>query len=293
MFSTKFSSPHSLFLIFGHFLIIFIVFILINKLFKFKFKFKYKSNQDAYVFTNILFFSGVLLVILAELFFIKDIYYTANPAYFRANTVFKVWYQAFIFFGLASIFYIYFLVKTKKIVPILVSTIFISLFFYNCIYTFNGFKYYFNSTPKEQRGLNGMLFLDTSDLSDEKKAIEFLNNNIKKQVIILEKPGESYTTDNVFSVFTGNPTIVGWINHEFGWQGKWDPIAHTLTDIELIYTSTDEDQVKNLIKKYKIEYIIVGSKEKAKYGESAGNTAEKIGKIFYKNEPIKIISVSN
>ena len=37
-------------------------------------------------------------------------------------------------------------------------------------------------------------------------------------------------------------------------------------DIQTIYTSTDEEKVKELIQRYDISYIFVGGQEKEKYG---------------------------
>lgn len=53
------------------------------------------------MFVTFTFFLAVLLVIFTELFFVKELFHITNPKYFRANTVFKLGYHAFILFGLS------------------------------------------------------------------------------------------------------------------------------------------------------------------------------------------------
>src|SRR3989344_1667459 len=60
---------------------------------------KKKINDHApYVISLIFFTLGSFLITIPEFFYIKDIY----PAHFRANTMFKLGYQAFIIMGIAS-----------------------------------------------------------------------------------------------------------------------------------------------------------------------------------------------
>ena len=58
-----------------------------------------------------------------------------------------------------------------------------------------------------------------------------------------------------------------------------------------MYTSNNVEEVKNLLKKYNIKYVIVGQKEKVKYGENAGETIDLIGKEYYKNNGVTVTSI--
>ena len=282
--NNKPTPPIPLILMFGHFFIIGVIGCLLF--------IKLKVKTLELKFSVFLFGFGILLILLTEIFFIKDIYFTANPPYFRANTVFKIWYQAFIVLGISSIIFVKQIANTKKISVYILLIPIITIFVLNLKYTaVSGFYYYFKTSKNENYTLNGIKFLERVNLKNEKDAIYFLNKNVKKQSFILEKPGESYTTDNLFSVFTGNPTLVGWSNHEFGWQGSWDKIAKTIADIDIIYTSNDKEKVKNLLKKYRIKYVIIGSKEPNKYGINAGETIKTIGSEFYKKGNVTIISL--
>ena len=65
---------------------------------------------------------------------------------------------------------------------------------------------------------------------------------------------------------TGLPTVLGWYVHEWLWRNDTDDLNTKRTEIETIYTSSDKELVKELLDKYDISYIFVGSCEREKYG---------------------------
>lgn len=107
-----------LFILWGFFWVSFLILALIIK--------KQKHPPNTYHLTLnrfllILFSFGTFLIILPEFFYIKDIY----PAHFRANTMFKLGYQAFSMMGIASIITFYLLKNIKKsTIYYLLSTIY-------------------------------------------------------------------------------------------------------------------------------------------------------------------------
>ena len=66
---------------------------------------------------------------------------------------------------------------------------------------------------------------------------------------------------------TGLPTIQGWVVHEWLWRGGYDAPAARQAEVEVIYTSESPEEVKSILDKYQIKYIIVGAKEYEKYPE--------------------------
>src|SRR3990167_11399243 len=98
---------------------------------------KLKSDVSFMVILFTLF--GLFLVFLPEFIYLKDIY----PSYFRANTMFKTAYQAFILFSLSSGFitfklFSYFLTKPRNKISALAifSFLFFPLFFLISIYSY-------------------------------------------------------------------------------------------------------------------------------------------------------------
>jgi uncharacterized membrane protein len=258
MEGVKIADVHSpfyqLFILYGGFWIVclpFFLFFIIKKP---------KSISDTFVFSLIL--TATLLVIIPELIYIKDIY---TFDYRRANTMFKLVYQAFILYSLASG---YILIKLSHVLKSkffinFYKIIFSFILVIHLIYPYFAVKSYYDNFSKYQ-GLNGLKYLQKL-YPDNYQAILWIDKNIKGQPVILEAAGDSYTTFNQVSSATGLPTVEGWIVHEWLWRGGYDAPKSREDDVVKIYTSTDLQEIKNLINKYQIKYIFVGSKEFEKY----------------------------
>ena len=280
-----FNDINAILIMFGYFLLTTIPFVIYYLFFE-------KKKIDLKLITVLLFIYGIILVFAPNIFFLKDIYFNTNPKYYRANTVFKFWFQAWILFSLSSTLAIYYFYQIKnKSIKIMFTVIFSLVLFSIFLYPVNSVLYiYKTNTDTRFKTLDGSRFLQ-NQLPNDYKAINWMNKNIVTQANILEKPGDAYTTDSLYSTFTGNPTLIGWINHEYGWRNNWDKMSLIIGDINRIYTSSNQDIVKNLINKYNLEYIIIATKEKDKYGPTAGDVVEKLGSVVYKNNSVKIVKV--
>lgn len=205
-------------------------------------------------FVLALFLTATVLVIIPEIFYIKDIYVFD---YRRANTMFKLVYQAFIMYSLIA-GYIFIRLRRSFVYRFLFSLVFI----FHLSYSYFATKSYYGL--KEYKGLWGLKFLEIS-YPDNLAAIDWLNKNVKGQPHIVEAVGDSYTTFNQISMATGLPTIEGWVVHEWLWRGGYDAPAARQSEVEIIYTSESPEEVKSILDKYQIKYIIVGAKEYEKY----------------------------
>lgn len=218
------------------------------------------TKSDFFIFSLILIAS--LLIFIPEVIYIKDIYIYE---YRRANTMFKLVYQAFILYSLASGFILirfsnFFKSKLFKFIYFFG---FLTIFSIHMLYPYFAIKSYYGDL-KKYKGLDGLQYL-AKLYPDNYQAILWLNQNISGQPVILEAVGDSYTTFNQISSATGLPTVEGWIVHEWLWRGGYDAPAARQTEVETIYTSDDLNEVKSLLSKYKIEYIFIGAKEYEKY----------------------------
>lgn len=241
---------YQLFILYGGFWLIclpFILHLIFNLIKKLKI-----SNSDLFVFSLII--VATVLIIIPEIGYIKDIYIYEHR---RANTMFKLVYQAFMIYSLVS-GYILIKFKTNLWYKILFATIFI----FHLIYPYFAIKSFYGLT--EYKGLYGLNYLE-SGYPDNFAAISWMNKNISDQPVILEAVGDSYTTFNQVSVATGLPTVEGWIVHEWLWRGGYDKPAARQNDVQKIYESADLSEVKSLLEKYSVKYIFVGDKEWEKY----------------------------
>ncbi len=255
-----------LFILWGFFWVNFIMFIITKKTKNSKAIIKPKISS----FTLVLFSFANFLILIPEFFYAKDIY----PVHFRANTMFKLGYQAFIMMGIASA-YVFFSLKHAKIKLFII--IYSLLFILVSIYPFYSIPSYYGSLNKPVN-LDGSSWL-IDNYPEDKEIIDWLNKNVKGQPVILEAQGDSYTDYERISTMTGLPTVAGWWVHEWLWRGSADVVGKRIPDITAIYESKDINQTKQLIKKYQIKYIVVSRLEKQKYPNIYEEKFLKIGKI--------------
>lgn len=164
-----------------------------------------------------------------------------------------------------------------------------------CGYLENAITHWFTGFPKRNayQTLNATNYLETA-ISDDAAAIRWLNDNVEGQPIILEASGDSYQDyDNRVSAMTGLPTVLGWYVHEWLWRNDLEEENQRKEDVQTIYTSSNADQIKSLIEKYKISYLFIGSCEYEKYGEINSELLASIGKVVFRQSETTIIEVSN
>jgi uncharacterized membrane protein len=144
--------------------------------------------------------------------------------------------------------------------------LFMLVFCIHLIYPYFAIKSYYGifNENLQYKGLYGLNFLKDSYL-DNWEAINWLNQNISGQPVILEAVGDSYTTFNQVSMATGLPTVEGWVVHEWLWRGGYEKPSARQTDVKTIYESADLDKIRSLLQKYNVSYIFVGAKEYEKY----------------------------
>ena len=257
----------------GFFITTFVVFVFIKLKDKKYNKRYFQNNIDN--FTLILFLISIILIFIPEFFYVKDIY----PAHFRANTMFKLGYQAFIMMGIASTYVFFRLISVNK--NYLVKILLLIMFFLTALYPFYSFPSYYGGIQKKL-SLDGSLWMK-KDRPSDLEIINFLNKNIKKQPVILEAQGDSYTDYERISSYTGLPTVAGWWVHEWLWRGSPDVVGKRIPEVQSIYESSNIELTMKLIKKYKIQYIIISDLERQKYKNIDLNKFNQIAVKIYES----------
>ena len=234
------------------------------------------------------------LVLIPELVYVRDIYENGNA---RANTMFKLTYQAYIMFGMTMIYAIFRLlvIGKNKILKVL-AFIGLFLFVWTCGYFGNSVHSWFGTVwkPSQYKGLNATAFLET-DFPEDVNGIRWLKENISDAPVVLEANGDSYSEYERVSAMTGFPTIMGWYVHEWLWRGDLADLNAKIEEIKEIYTSTDETRVKELLDEYNVSYIFVGSCERNKYGADLNNDLLKgLGEVVFQDSeyPTYIVKIN-
>ncbi len=263
-----------LFILWGFFCMAFVLFVLIKYLDQGRSQpEKFSSRIDLYMLS--LFAIGILLITIPEFFYAKDIY----PAHFRANTMFKLGYQAFIMMGIAATFVLYKITLLRGWIRYIFKFIFVFFLFFVVLYPFYSFKSYYgklNQTPQ----LDGMSWM-VNEFPQDKEIVDYLNSHIAGQPVILEAQGDSYTDYERISANTGLPTIAGWWVHEWLWRGSSDVVGKRIPDIINIYESSDKLLTKQLLNRYGVRYVIISGLEREKYKNLNEEKFSQIGKRIF------------
>ena len=294
------SLPHQLLVLWGLpgiLTILFVVSLLIEKLRGAEQKSLYHlltSIRLPDLFAVLMGLCAIGLVLIPELVYVRDIYENGNA---RANTMFKLTYQAYIMFGMTMIYAIFrlLIIGKNKILKVLA---FIGLFFFvwTCGYFGNSVHSWFGEVwkPSQYKGLNATAFLET-DFPEDVNGIRWLKENISDAPVVLEANGDSYSEYERVSAMTGLPTIMGWYVHEWLWRGNLSDLNAKIEEIQEIYTSTDEARVKELLEEYNVSYIFVGSCERNKYGADLNNDLLKsLGEVVFQDSeyPTYIVKIN-
>lgn len=240
---------YQLFILYGGFWLICLPFIILFK----KLHTDHRSLMTDY-FVLALIITATILIIIPEIGYLKDIYVYDHR---RANTMFKLVYQAFMLYALASGYLLSRLSRFKAY-----KFLFLLVFVCHLIYPYFAIRSYYGL--KDYQGLWGLTYLQNL-YPDSLAAIDWLNTHVTGQPVIVEAVGDSYTTFNHLSSATGLPTIQGWVVHEWLWRGGYDEPGARTAEVQQIYESNDIDAVHQLLLKYSVKYIIVGPKEVEKY----------------------------
>ena len=235
--------------------------------------FKKKKNTEhalePYEKVLLVFFAiSIALIIFPEFFYFKDIY----PQHFRSNTMFKLGYQAFMMFSIVSAYTIIKYFRSKLFIVLLIPQLLLV-----SVYPIFSVRSYFNSL-RVYKGINGVSWFE-EQYPDDFAAIQFLKRqysngsssgifgaiNSGRVPVLIEADGDSYTDYERYSVLTGFPTIIGWAVHEWLWRGTYDVVAPRREEVRIVYESGNSVQIQEILRKYDISYIIVGTLEREKF----------------------------
>lgn len=285
-----------------------------------------KTVNIADILVLSLFFWAVFLIILPECVYVVDIY---SGDFKRANTMFKFTYQAFV---LLSLVWAYALARImaasvsvsgrlRRLILKIASVLLVLLLIIPFSYPFSAAKQWYGSFSRTYYqglcGLDAFAKKDSSlipgqssyELTPDVEAIRWLNQNVTDHPVVLEASGKSYTDCCRISAFTGLPTVIGWETHEWLWRtSKENPNAYGTwvlprqQDVEAIYTTSDDEQRRQLINQYNIDYIVVGAIERARFrtDENDENSAslvkedaiKSLGAIVFSHDDLFIVALS-
>ena len=229
---------------------------------------KMERSSTGKVFALVLSALGLLLIMGPELLYVNDSF---GGALERMNTVFKLYYQAWIVLAAASGFALYYwgslrehISGWKRLLTHAWSAVFVVLLF--------GAAYYPLAAAATKGGLfhagatlDGLAYT-TRGGSGEYNAIKLIRESAGRDSALVEAVGGAFSDFGRVSASTGVPTVLGWPGHEEQWRGSRESFEGREQDVETIFKTQDPQVAENLLVHYNVDYVYVGPRERVRYG---------------------------
>lgn len=234
--------------------------------------------------------AGLVLILLPNIVFLKDIYFYQNPPFARANTVFKIWYAAWPLISLAVAILI---VSSVRYLKKNVQKVYIGGIIASCLILSWGLYFGLKTLNDNQPNtLNGLAYL-TSEDPQKLSTLGWVSDNIKGQPLVIQAAGDSYSQKSWFSSYSGLPSTLGWASHEWGWrysEGRWNQIAYRMSEIKALYESISAEQMSQKAHQLGVDYILLGPDELNAYQIDRQVVNEAFGNPVYGNGRYAIYS---
>jgi len=264
---------------------------------------------------------GALLLLISDYVYLQDIF--AGGDSYRMNTVFKLYYQAWILLSIGAVYAVATIWRAlRRTRPRLaVAWALLAALLAGCTlaYPIQGIASQ-GASQGGGSGFDGLAYLRGPAVDGpEYDAILWIRNNLPADAVIVEAGGADVPPSlsscneywvcsltqayNKVSALTARSTIIGWpYSHEGLWRGGFvDASASALLkqregDVGSLYKTTDLAQAQALIRQYGVGYIYVGPVERATYPAAGlakfdrflGRMYDKAGVIIFRVPPSAI-----
>jgi YYY domain-containing protein len=210
-----------------------------------------------------------LLILGAELFYVKDLFGT------RLNSVFKLYYQAWLLLAVSGGFSCYWLLSRVSLPKHSMQLARRSATGLAALCLAGGLLYPLGATLSRTGGLgsasrtlDGTRFAQGASPGDY-AAIQWLRDRAGRKERVLEAVGDSYSNAARVSAWTGVATVLGWPGHERQWGRNGALLGQRQADVDRAYSTTSLEEAMAILQQYDVTYVFVGSVERATY-DAAG-----------------------
>jgi len=231
-------------------------------------------REPPLVFALILTATALLLILGIEFFYVKE---STSIIVFDITTVLRVNFQGWLLLSLAGAFSIYYIAASWSRVhlpvrPLLRSAwagVTIAVVSAGLLFPVMAGFFYEDLIGDLHWGrhLDGLAGLRRVQ-PDEYEAIQYLKNDADGTPVIMEAVTDSYQSGGRISAYTGLPTVLGWVTHEFWFRGTYEPWTHRREDVALAYRTPSPAAAADILREYDVEYVVFGRLERQQYGET-------------------------
>ncbi len=220
------------------------------------------GEREPLIFVLGLIATALLLVLGTEFFFVGDVFHS------RMNTVFKLYYQAWMMLAVAAGFAVYYLSSRWKASFPRATWYRAGWAVLAVVVLLGAATFPFGGTANRIHSFDGSLHASRFLSPDEQQAVAWLQGIAQGQdFVIAEAAKDDYNPEFArFSTATGVPAVVGWRGHEDQWRGgRCSECDERMKDLAGLYTTTDQAEMDRIVKKYGITFVIVGDVERQLY----------------------------
>ena len=203
---------------------------------------------------------GLLVTLVPEVIYLHDQF--GN----RMNTVFKFYYQAWLFLGLAGATGIAVAARAGGRMRIAAGAAALILAA-GLVYAPLALRSKLRLGAPDAGTLDGLAHLQRVR-PDEHAAIAWVRTHTPRGAIVVQAPGDSYQpADNIISAATARPTLIGWQGHERQWRGEAYAAMTSgrLEALERIYRPSSVQTLQQALADWHVSYVYVGPSERSRY----------------------------
>ena len=227
---------------------------------------KETTGLNANTFLLFIVLIGIGLSGFPEFFYLRDDFGT------RMNTIFKFYFQTWMFWGIAAAYATVVLWRELKgWKQAVFSSVWVIVFISSLMYPAFMLNYKQDLHMENSLAAKAEIASWTLDgnaymqlyYADEAEAVAWLDN--APDGIIAEAIGGSYSEYGRMSELTGKQTVLMWPGHEMQWRGGTTEMGSRETDIQTLYESAYWFKAEDIVRQYNIRYIVLGTFERNAY----------------------------
>jgi YYY domain-containing protein len=224
---------------------------------------------------------AVAMLLGVEIIYLDDAFHS------RMNTVFKFDENAWLLAGLAAGVGVAligrFALRARWVVAGLACLLLVG----GLVYPVSAIASRLNEVQTGGPTLDGLSFMS----QDERAAVRFLSdqNASLGRVVVAEGLGNEYDPASAgMATYSGAATVLGWAGHELQWRGPVSEIGARQTDLAALYRDAPVEQVRLILDRYAIQYVVVSDIERRLYGDQVTNRFDNVLPVAFRSGPITI-----
>lgn len=218
--------------------------------------------------------SGATLAVVADVLVVTDTY---GEQLRRMNTIFKTWSDAWPLLALATALLLPVALSARR-ARTAIRTLLLLALMASAIHPLSALA---SRLRLDGGSLDGLAWM-SRELPGDRLAVEWLRRHARPDAVVAEATGNPYSDFGRIGVASGRPTILGWANHEGLWRAEAGEveIRSRLNDLQTLYLSMDVPSVLDVIKRRKIDVIVLGPLEYKVFGPNALPTRGGLNRVF-------------